>query len=78
MNYFVTIKNIDMKKLNSIWIIVAIGVLSSTTVFGQSEVKKNKIIADSKIAKEEFLKTDGLMKGLFEDAIGYVIFPNVG
>ena len=40
--------------------------------------KKNKIIADSKTAKAEFIKKDALMKGLFEKASGYVIFPNVG
>jgi lipid-binding SYLF domain-containing protein len=78
MYYFVTIKNIDMKKLKSIWVIVAVCVLSFAPVFGQSEAKKNKIIADSKTAKEEFIKTDGLLKKLFEDAFGYVIFPNVG
>lgn len=47
-------------------------------VFGQSESKKKKIIADSKTAKDEFIKTDALMKGLFDKAYGYVIFPNVG
>ena len=47
-------------------------------MFGQSENRKNKIIADSKTAKVVFIKTDALMRGLFEKAYGYVIFPNVG
>ena len=40
--------------------------------------KDNKIIADSKTAKAEFIKSDGLMKSLFDNSYGYVIFPNVG
>jgi len=44
----------------------------------QSESKKSKVIADSKDAKAEFMKADKDMKGLFEKAYGYVIFPNVG
>ena len=40
--------------------------------------KDTKIIADSKEAKAEFIKADGLMKSLFDNAYGYVIFPNVG
>ena len=53
-------------------------VLNFTPIFGQSDSKKNKIIADSKTAKTEFLATDSLMKGIFDNAYGYVIFPNVG
>lgn len=40
--------------------------------------KENKIIEDSKEAKAAFIQSDGLMKNLFENAYGYVIFPNVG
>lgn len=67
-----------MKKLNVIWVIVMVCVLNTISVLGQSESKKNKIIADSNTAKAEFIKTDALMTGLFEKAYGYVIFPNVG
>ncbi|PRZ26507.1 lipid-binding SYLF domain-containing protein [Flavobacterium granuli] len=67
-----------MKNLNSIWIIVMVALINVTPMLGQSTSKKNKIIADSKIAKAEFIKADPLMKGLFEKAYGYVIFPNVG
>ena len=44
----------------------------------QNSKKDKKIIEDSRQAKEEFIQTDGLMKNLFENAYGYVIFPNVG
>ncbi len=47
-------------------------------ILGQSNSKKNKIIADSNTAKAEFIVKDVLMKGLFERAYGYVIFPNIG
>jgi lipid-binding SYLF domain-containing protein len=53
------------------------GLLISSAAFTQSS-KDKKIIADSKIAKEEFIRSDGLMKNLFSHAYGYAIFPNVG
>lgn len=67
-----------MKNLNIIWVIVMACIVNITFVFGQSTSKKNKIIADSHTAKAEFIKSDALMKGIFEQAYGYVIFPNVG
>jgi lipid-binding SYLF domain-containing protein len=47
-------------------------------LFAQSEEKKDKIIEDSKEAKEEFLEGDWQMKKHFSEAYGYVIYPNVG
>src|SRR5687768_9668213 len=38
----------------------------------------NKLISDCNEAKEAFIKADGLMKALFDNSHGYVIFPNVG
>lgn len=67
-----------MKKLNVIWVMVLAFALNIAPMFGQSDAKKSKIIADSKKAKAEFIKADPLMKGLFEKASGYAIFPNVG
>ena len=67
-----------MKNLNIIWVIVMACVLNIAPIFGQSTAKKNKIIADSQTAKAEFIKSDPLMKALFDKAYGYVIFPNVG
>lgn len=67
-----------MRNLKIIWIMAMVAVVNATPMLGQSTSKKNKIIADSKTAKAEFIKADPLMKGLFEKAYGYVIFPNVG
>ncbi|HSN48278.1 MAG TPA: YSC84-related protein [Flavobacterium sp.] len=67
-----------MKKFNIILVMVMACVLNIMPIFGQSDSKKDKIIADSKTAKAEFIATDGLMKGIFANAYGYVIFPNVG
>jgi lipid-binding SYLF domain-containing protein len=53
------------------------GLLRPASILAQTP-KDNKVMADSKTAKAEFIKTDGLMKGLFENSYGYVIFPNVG
>ncbi|UFH35984.1 YSC84-related protein [Flavobacterium acetivorans] len=67
-----------MKNLSIIWVMAMACLISTVPMFGQSASKKNKIVADSKTAKAEFIKADPLMKGLFEKAYGYVIFPNVG
>jgi lipid-binding SYLF domain-containing protein len=67
-----------MKTLNVIWLMVMASVLNIMPIFGQSESKNNKIIADSNTAKTEFLAADSLLKGIFDTAYGYVIFPNVG
>ncbi|MDO9373874.1 MAG: YSC84-related protein [Bacteroidota bacterium] len=40
--------------------------------------KDERVINDSKRAKEEFVQTDPLMKSLFDNSYGYVLFPNVG
>jgi len=67
-----------MKTLNIIWAMILVCVINTVAVYGQSDSKKDKIIADSKTAKAEFIKADHLMTGIFEKAYGYVIFPNVG
>ena len=67
-----------MKNLKIIWILAIAFAINVTPTFGQSTARKNKVIADSHTAKAEFIKSDPLMKGLFEKAAGYVIFPNVG
>lgn len=51
-------------------------IASSITTNAQS--KKEKLIGDSKEAKSEFLKADPKMAGVFGNAYGYVILPNVG
>ena len=67
-----------MKNFKINWLIVMACVIYMMPLFGQSDSKNNKVIADSKTAKAEFIAADGLMKSLFENAYGYVIFPNVG
>lgn len=56
--------------------------IASLFLFGHSVTAQNtkdrKIIEDSKAAKEAFIQADGLMQSLFDNAYGYVIFPNVG
>lgn len=42
------------------------------------DAEDNKLINDSKEAQAAFVKADNLMKNLFDNAYGYVIFPNVG
>ena len=44
----------------------------------QTSTKDKKLASDSREAKQDFIKTDGLMSNLFSNAYGYVIFPNVG
>ncbi|HTE24383.1 lipid-binding SYLF domain-containing protein [Flavitalea sp.] len=46
------------------------------SVFAQDN--KERIMGDSKNAKEAFIKTDPGLKKWFTDSYGYVIFPNVG
>ncbi len=50
----------------------------SMSVIAQSDSKKEKVISDSKKAKEEFIKADKTMSELFNRSYAYVIFPNVG
>lgn len=51
---------------------------ASLTTAAQLSSKDQKIVEDAKAAKEEFIKSDGLMRNLFNNAYGYVILPNVG
>ena len=60
----------------SILLLAFIGLLPGT--LNAQDSKDNKIIEDSKEARAEFVKSDELMQSMFENAYGYVIFPNVG
>ncbi len=44
----------------------------------EHEEKREKIMEDSKKAKEEFIKGDASMANLFKNSHGYVVFPNIG
>jgi hypothetical protein len=61
-----------MKKSKYYLIVLMACTMAITPMFGQSA--RRKIVADSKMAKMEFIKTDP-MKGFFDKAYGYVIFP---
>lgn len=66
-----------MKTINTIALLLLFCSISVLTN-AQSESKKDKVSADAKEAKAEFIKADKNMKGLFEKAYGYALFPNVG
>ncbi len=53
-------------------------VLLSSVAIAQSVAKKDKIMTDAENSKAEFLKSDWQMKKYFDNAYGYVIYPNVG
>ena len=57
---------------------VIVSLFTNNSVYGQSDSKDQKIVADANEARADFIKTDGLMKNLFDNSYGYVIFPNVG
>ena len=60
-------------------ILLFISLLFSASFLSAQKVSKDtKLIADSKEAKASFIKVDGLMQNLFDNAYGYAIFPNVG
>lgn len=51
---------------------------TASALYAQNSSKDTKLINDSKVAKDEFIKSDGLMANLFSNSYGYVIFPNIG
>ena len=71
-----------MKLSKSYWLVtslfLAAVVMVRNPVNAQGDEKDDKIIADAKAAKSDFVKADGLMQSLFDNSYGYVIFPNVG
>ena len=60
------------------FVIVLAAVTMGSTAMGQSTSKEKKLVRESKAAKAGFVATNGLMKSLFANSYGYVIFPNVG
>jgi len=71
-----------MKKntvLNSLkFAITFSALLIGCNAISQSTNKERKLVRDCSVAKTEFIATDKLMSSLFNNAYGYVIFPNVG
>lgn len=52
--------------------------LTGVSSYSQTSKKDKRLVEDCVEAKEDFVEADGLMKNLFANAYGYVIFPNVG
>jgi lipid-binding SYLF domain-containing protein len=67
-----------MKVKYQLSVILLMTVLSINNIAKGQTSKDNKVIEDSKVARTEFINTDPLMKNLFDNAYGYVIFPNIG
>ncbi len=71
-----------MKKENVLgfmkFVFLLAAIATGSLVMAQTSAKDKKIVADSKVAKDEFIRVDGQMSSLFTKAYGYVIFPNVG
>lgn len=54
------------------------GFLFGTTAVAQNSDKEEKLMSDATEAKADFIKSDGLLKNIFEKSYAYAIFPNVG
>ena len=65
-------------KFISVSIVLLLITGSAQTVSGQSSSRDKKVVNDAATAKAEFIKGDGLMNTLFNNAYAYVILPNVG
>jgi len=57
---------------------VALLITTPLLTLAQDSTKDAKLIEDCQTSKAAFVKTDSLMHSLFDNAAGYVIFPNVG
>lgn len=71
-----------MKRLKSFPLLafsfLMISLVVNNSMQAQNDDKDDKIIADANEARADFIKTDALMKSLFDNSYGYVIFPNIG
>jgi lipid-binding SYLF domain-containing protein len=69
-----------MKKLNVVKLSIFSLLLTALIPVGvmAQEGDDKKLLNDANKARDEFIKTDALMKNLFDNSAGYVIFPNVG
>lgn len=68
-----------MKKIFSFSILaLTLVAFLSTSVSAQTTRKDKRLVEDAADAKQDFIRTDGLMSNLFSSAYGYAIFPNVG
>jgi len=70
-----TMKKHIARALPSMFIV---SLLSISVIVSAQSKKDSSFMQECDEAKADFIKTDALMKNLFENASGYVIFPNVG
>jgi len=70
-------KNSRKSLLNYGLLVVAILLVSGMS-YGQSKKKVKQIRSDATEAIAEFVKADWQMENRFQQAYGYVVFPNVG
>jgi lipid-binding SYLF domain-containing protein len=70
-----------MKKYAIMLIIQSAFIFSASSIGNTATAQSKKdssLIEDCEAGKAEFIKTDALLKNLFDSAAGYVIFPNIG
>jgi lipid-binding SYLF domain-containing protein len=70
-----------MKKYNAMLMIQSVFLFLALSFVNTASAQTDKdkaLIEDSKAGIEDFVHTDALMKNLFDNAYGYVIFPNIG
>ena len=60
------------------YVFVFVALIYGFLAEAQTTSKEKKLLRDCSEAKQDFINSDGLMKSLFSNAYGYVIFPNVG
>ncbi len=53
-------------------------IVTGIPAMAQLSSKEKQVNSDAADAFDEFIRVDGLMKNLFNNAYAYVIFPNVG
>lgn len=58
--------------------LLVLALIIPSSILSQSKEKVAELKVEAKEAKAEFLKADWQMEKRFEQAYGYVIFPNVG
>jgi len=66
------------KGIFQITCILILTILMATITNGQTTHRDKRVLRDSKKAKSSFIKVDPSIKKWFDNAYGYVIFPNVG
>src|SRR5215467_6509493 len=76
--YTIKLKKISMKRLIQAAATFLVVTALALPVSLHAQDKDAKLMNDSKDAKANFIKVDSLMQHLFNNSVGYVIFPNVG